>query len=244
MPLCMYMTGVTSAGEGRLNAKCWRQHDRPAPGRRYLAAMYPAPQEPHCLQLARGQKRHPRARVQKHRHHAPKAKGTGACSSRRRTLCGTLGGVAGGLGGAPSEVTARPPISSSCAARSAGISPTARRAFSSGAASAPALILPLASSTAVSCAVVSKALIYLSKATQSNVKRFQRWNKAPPICMPRLVACGQSWQGGGWCACMVEDGGVWRMVVVCGRCEDDDDGSGVCMVVGWWVTHMALVPCA
>ena len=50
-------------------------------------------------------------------------------------------------------------------------------------------------------------------------------------------------------ACMVEDGGVWGMaVVVCGRCEDDDDGSGVCMVpvpvVGWWVTHMAFVPCA
>ena len=44
-------------------------------------------------------------------------------------------------------------------------------------------------------------------------------------------------------ACMVEDGGVWRMVV-CGRCEDDDDGSGVCMAVGWWVTHMALVPFA
>ena len=47
---------------------------------------------------------------------------------------------------------------------------------------------------------------------------------------------------------MVEDGGVWRVVVVevvvCGRCEDIDDGIGVCMSVGWWVTHMALVPCA
>ena len=48
----------------------------------------------------------------------------------------------------------------------------------------------------------------------------------------------------------MEDCGVWMMawmmvhvVVVCERCEDDNDGSGVCMAVGCWGTHMALVPC-
>lgn len=41
----------------------------------------------------------------------------------------------------------------------------------------------------------------------------------------------------------VDSGGVWMMVVVvCGRCEKEEDGSRVCMVVGWWGGNLALVP--
>ena len=86
------------------------------------------------------------------------------------------------------EVTARPPTPPCFAAcrASAGVSPTARCAFPSGASgSAPAL--PLASSAAVPCAVLSKALIYLSKAAQSNDKRVQG-KRGPGVHLTRDLA--------------------------------------------------------
>ena len=154
--------------------------------------------------------------------------------------------VSGSPCGAPSEVDAHPPISPCLSARSAGSSPTARRAFLYS--RLPLLLhcrwpqAPHAQCLA-QCQTWRSCIYYLFS---SNLKQRQEMERSTPICLPRLVACGQSWQGGGWW-CMhgggwcVEDGG--GLVVVCGRCEDDDD-SGVCIAVGWWTTHIALMPCA
>ena len=210
---CLIKTG------GGLNAAAPRRHhDGPAPatGRRYRAAMRPAPQGPCCLQPARARnsKHHPRGLQLALAWPAPRSiqehpRGLQQQTRRRRSpwpWCGW-----GRPRGFPS---AKPP----CLCRTHRwyfpncawcLSIRRRRA-----ASAPAL--PLASSTAVHCAVLPVALIYSSTATQSNGKILQRWNEAPSMGMPRLVACGQSWQGGGWRR--MRGGGWW--------CVDDGGGGG------------------
>ena len=184
----------------------WLQNHRP--GRRYPAAVRTAPKEPRCLQLTRAQKHHAhpiaslrgrrltRARVHGQKHHTPELKGPAAADGAARGVAP----VEGRLGGC-----SPPPLA------------------------VPRAALVMRWYFPVPCAIPSKAPILLSKVTQSNDKRVRRWNGAcapgppisMPICMhmPRLVACGQSWRGGGW-RCMhgggwwcVEDGcgGVWTM---------------------------------
>ena len=122
----------------------------------------PASQEPRCPQLTRVRKNHPRGltRVQKHHPRGLQQREASQVSrcpqltrvqkNRPRGLARTQKHHPRGLQqqtappavwmGAPSVVAARPSISPCLSTRSAGISPTARRAFPSGAGGLPLLL--------------------------------------------------------------------------------------------------------
>ena len=143
----------------------------------------------------------------------------GAHSAIREPRCGGHVHVAWRGWGHPRQLPpARKPSPPPCAPCRAGIAPTARRhgAFLR-AASAPALPLATGASTAVLCAVLSKALIYLSEATQSSDKRLQRWNEAPPIYMHATIGDMTLWTAMAWWQMAVHaHAHAWRRMVVCG----------------------------